>query len=584
MAVETVSVKDVNSVYVKLFFLVSDKPGTPDAHPKYITSGDKVFEDLFGYTGENLVSKLARVTNGAEGIINILNNSIGFNMLRMLMEDRLYWNVIRELVSMDARYKELKSGYKKRQKNQKKTLKKFNQYSEIASDESLDSRERSRYRIKANKMRESIEKDTKQGKKMQKEGRKIKKEYKKAIEHLQRMTGIEKVKAARSSSSKGSVSFAACRELANHFKSYGGVEYYQDDVSDIYNSDFGADIAQFIDEDGFDYEAYNLNRRKVQNYAVQLEDERRQATSRRKNEVLVVPDEDDDDEGEETGYDRLAEAIENQNQMMLKLMRMMINNQNDGSSQQVNSYSEDDEDEAPLIQYKKPPKKDYTQEEYDAIDRQAREQFMAAMNGTYSYEGPSPQQLLYGDNSEEETPKASEPKKIIQSTQDEEVENESTPEPIPQKKIQPVVEEESAPVVQEAPKKDLRNEKIIPTGDAEEVDLSDHPDWMIIDLDFSKNGMPIKPIKLTYRQADDTDEIKELIHQQMVEQRRNGTAITPKIKEYVNIIREKRMERAAYQNKKRMERYEQMYAEWAAANPELAKEKEESDKKLGIKS
>ena len=96
--------------------------------------------------------------------------------------------------------------------------------------------------------------------------------------------------------------------------------------------------------------------------------------------------------------------------------------------------------------------------------------------------------------------------------------------------------------------------------------------------------MPIKPVKLDYHQADDTDEIKELVHQQVVEQRRNGNIITPKVKEYVNAIRQKRMERAAYQNKKRMERYEKMYAEWAEANPELAKAKEESDKKLGIKS
>lgn len=568
MAAETVSIKDVNSVYVKLFFLVSDKPGDPGAHAKYIKNGDKVFEDLFGYTGENLISRLARVTNGAEGIVNILNDTIGFNMLRMLLEDRLYWNVIRELVSMDARYNELKRAYKKLQKNQKKEAKKYEQFSDIASDETLDSRERSRYRIKATKLRNSIEKDTKQGNKMNKEGRKIKKEYKKAIKHLRSMTGIEKVKAVRSSASKGSVSFAACRELAEHFKTYGGNEYYQDDLSDIYSSDFGSDIAQFIDEDGFDYEAYNLSRRKVQNRAVQLEDERRQETSRRNKEVFVMPEEDDDDE-EESGYDRLAEAINNQSEMMYKLMQMIVNNQNGGSSQKVNDT--EDEEDSSYIQYRKPPKKNYTQEEYDAIDRKAIEQFTAAMNGEYSYENSSSVKSAEPDQdegSDEET----ETKEVIQK---------ETPKP--QMKIKPAYDEDDvAPVVQEAPKKDLSHEKIIPTGDAEEVDLSDHPDWMVIDLD--RNGMPIKPVKLDYHQADDTDEIKELVHQQVVEQRRNGNIITPKVKEYVNAIRQKRMERAAYQNKKRMERYEKMYAEWAEANPELAKAKEESDKKLGIKS
>ena len=568
MAAETVSIKDVNSVYVKLFFLVSDKPGDPGAHAKYIKNGDKVFEDLFGYTGENLISRLARVTNGAEGIVGILNDTIGFNMLRMLLEDRLYWNVIRELVSMDARYNELKRAYKKLAKNQKKEAKKYEQFSDIASDETLDSRERSRYRIKATKLRNSIEKDTKQGNKMNKEGRKIKKEYKKAIKHLRSMTGIEKVKAVRSSGSKGSVSFAACRELAEHFKTYGGNEYYQDDLSDIYSSDFGADIAQFIDEDGFDYEAYNLSRRKVQNRAVQLEDERRQETSRRNKEVFVMPEEDDDDE-EESGYDRLAEAINNQSEMMYKLMQMIVNNQNGGSSQKVNDT--EDEEDSSYIQYRKPPKKNYTQEEYDAIDRKAIEQFTAAMNGEYSYENSSSVKSVEPDQdegSDEET----ETKEVVQK---------ETPKP--QMKIKPAYDEDDvAPVVQETPKKDLSHEKIIPTGDAEEVDLSDHPDWMVIDLD--RNGMPIKPMKLDYHQADDTDEIRELQHQQIVEQRRNGNIITPKVKEYVNAIRQKRMERVAYQNRKRMERYEKMYAEWAEANPELAKAKEESDKKLGIKS
>lgn len=568
MGADTVSVKDVNSVYVKLFFLVSDKPGDPGARAKYIENGDKVFEDLFGYTGEKLVSRLARVSNGANGIVNILNDTIGFNMLRMLLEDRLYWNVIRELVSMDARYNELKRAYKKLAKNQKKEAKKYEQFSDIASDETLDSRERSRYRMKANKLRNSIEKDTKQGNKMNKEGRKIKKEYKKAIKHLRSMTGIEKVKAVRSSSSKGGVSFAACRELANHFRTYGGNEYYQDDLSDIYSSDFGADIAQFIDEDGFDYEGYNLSRRKVQNRAVQLEDERRQETSRRNKEVFVMPEEDDDDE-EESGYDRLAEAINNQSEMMYKLMQMIVNNQNGGSPQKVKNA--EDEEDTSYIQYKKPPKKNYTQEEYDAIDRKAIEQFTAMMNGEYSYEN-SPSMKSDESTQDENSEKETETQEVAQK---------ETPKP--QLKIKPAYDEDDvAPVVQEASKKDLSHEKIIPTGDAEEVDLSDHPNWMVIDLD--RNGMPIKPVKLDYHQADDTDEINELVHQQIVEQRRNGNMITPKVKEYVNAIRQKRMERVAYQNKKRMERYEKMYAEWAEANPELAKAKEESDKQLGIKS
>lgn len=578
---------EVNRVYVKLFFLVSDKPGNIDGQPKYVKHADKMFEDLFGYTGENLASKIAQVTNGAVGVAEILNDTVGFRNMQLLMEDKLYWNVLRELVSMNARYQNRKRNYKKIRAKQKKKYKKYTQFMSIAEDETIDSRERSRCRAKAASLSEDIEDYNRRGKKMRKEGDRIEKEYDRALKRIRKITGIEKVKSMKSSSGKGGVSFSACRELGNMFKQYNGTEYYEDDIYGDDDSNFGAVIAQFLNEDGFDFDGYTKSRKNTERIAVASEDDRR-SNSRRKNDILVVPEVADDDEDDDSDprLDRLADAIDNQTKMM-EIMIQLLANQN---GQTVASSSQDDESLdsmiPDLVPYKKPKNVHYDQDEYDAMQRRVQAQYDAILNGTYQYPGDDA-----SDSSDEDDSEDGEPAKVVPPT--------PAPAPVkkPIKKIQPVVYEEpreevktpvekpsEVPSAQEEPKEEetqetKKPELPIPGKDAEELDLGDFPEWMSIDRDFEMAGMPIKPVEIPWMRCDMTPEIEEIYHKFALEQRRHPNS--PKAQQIHDVVRKMKVARAQEQNELRMKRYNALYAEWAEAHPDLAKQKEERDKALG---
>ena len=589
MSKNTVEVpeSEVNRVYVKVFFLVSDKPGSVEGKPKYVKHADKVFEDLFGYTGENLASKLAQVTNGAVGVAEILNDTVGFRTMQLLMEDKLYWNVLRELVSMNARYQNRKRNYKKIRAKQKKKFKKYSQFMSISEDETIDSRERSRCRAKAASLSEDIEDYNRRGKKMRKEGDKIEKEYDRALKRIRKITGIEKVKSMKSSSGKGGVSFSACRELGNMFKQYNGTEYYEDDIYGDDDSNFGALIAQYLGEDGFDYDGFNQARRNTERIAVAREDDRR--SSRRKNDIMVVHEDADDDEYDDSDprLDRLADAIDNQT----KMMEMMIQFMAKQNGQTVTSSSQDDDASLDsvipdLVPYKKPKNVHYNQDEYDAMQRRVQDQYDAILNGTYQYPGDD------SDSSDDDDSEDEEPEKVVPPIP------ESAPVKKPIKKIQPVVHDEpqeevhtqipaekpsEVPGVQNEPKDDTQESKKpelpIPGKDAEELNLGDFPEWMSIDRDFSMAGMPIKPMDIPWMRCDMTPEISELYHKFALEQRRHPNS--PKAKQIHDVVREMKVARAKEQNELRMKRYNELYAEWAEAHPDLAKQKEEQDKALG---
>lgn len=578
---------EVNRVYVKLFFLVSDKPGNIDGQPKYVKHADKMFEDLFGYTGENLASKIAQVTNGAVGVAEILNDTVGFRNMQLLMEDKLYWNVLRELVSMNARYQNRKRNYKKIRAKQKKKYKKYTQFMSIAEDETIDSRERSRCRAKAASLSEDIEDYNRRGKKMRKEGDKIEKEYDRALKRIRKITGIEKVKSMKSSSGKGGVSFSACRELGNMFKQYNGTEYYEDDIYGDDDSNFGAVIAQFLNEDGFDFDGYTKSRKNTERIAVASEDDRR-SNSRRKNDILVVPEVADDDEDDDSDprLDRLADAIDNQTKMM-EMMIQLLANQN---GQTVASSSQDDESLdnmiPDLVPYKKPKNVHYDQDEYDAMQRRVQAQYDAILNGTYQYPGDDA-----SDSSDEDDSEDGESAKVVPPT--------PAPAPVkkPIKKIQPVVYDEpqeevvtpvekpsEVPSAQEKPKEEetqetKKPELPIPGKDAEELDLGDFPGWMSIDRDFEMAGMPIRPVEIPWMRCDMTPEIEEIYHKFALEQRRHPNS--PKAQQIHDVVRKMKVARAQEQNELRMKRYNALYAEWAEAHPDLAKQKEERDKALG---
>ena len=574
---------EVNRVYVKLFFLVSDKPGNIDGQPKYVKHADKMFEDLFGYTGENLASKIAQVTNGAVGVAEILNDTVGFRTMQLLMEDKLYWNVLRELVSMNARYQNRKRNYKKIRAKQKKKYKKYTQFMSIAEDETIDSRERSRCRAKAASLSEDIEDYNRRGKKMRKEGDKIEKEYDRALKRIRKITGIEKVKSMKSSSGKGGVSFSACRELGNMFKQYNGTEYYEDDIYGDDDSNFGAVIAQFLNEDGFDFDGYTKSRRNTERIAVASEDDRR--SSRRKSEITVVPEvADDEDDDSDPRLDRLADAIDNQTKMM-EMMIQLLANQN---GQTVASSSQDDDASLgsmipDLVPYKKPKNVYYDRDEYDAMQRRVQDQYDAILNGTYQYPGDDSNSSDSEDEAEpeEETPPPAPVKKPIKKIQ-----------PVvydePKEEVKPQVEKPSevpsVPSVQEEPQEEETSESKkpelpIPGKDAEELNLGDFPEWMSIDRDFSMAGMPIKPMDIPWMRCDMTPEISELYHKFALEQRRHPNS--PKAKQIHEVVRQMKVDRAKEQNELRMQRYNELYAEWAEAHPDLAKQKEEQDKALG---
>ena len=588
MSKNTVEVpeSEVNRVYVKVFFLVSDKPGNVEGKPKYVKHADKVFEDLFGYTGENLASKLAQVTNGAVGVAEILNDTVGFRTMQLLMEDKLYWNVLRELVSMNARYQNRKRNYKKIRAKQKKKFKKYSQFMSISEDETIDSRERSRCRAKAASLSEDIEDYNRRGKKMRKEGDKIEKEYDRALKRIRKITGIEKVKSMKSSSGKGGVSFSACRELGNMFKQYNGTEYYEDDIYGDDDSNFGALIAQYLGEDGFDYDGFNQARRNTERIAVAKEDDRR--SSRRKNDIMVVHEDADDDEYDDSDprLDRLADAIDNQTKMMEMMIQFLANQK----GQTVVSSSQDDESLdsmiPDLVPYKKLKNVHYNQDEYDAMQRRVQDQYDAILNGTYQYPGDD------SDSSDDDDSEDEEPEKAVPPIP------EPAPVKKPIKKIQPVVHDEpqeevhtqipaekpsEIPSVQDEPKEDTQESKKpelpIPGKDAEELNLGDFPEWMSIDRDFSMAGMPIKPMDIPWMRCDMTPEISELYHKFALEQRRHPNS--PKAKQIHDVVREMKVARAKEQNELRMKRYNELYAEWAEAHPDLAKQKEEQDKALG---
>ena len=585
MSKNTVEVpeSEVNRVYVKVFFLVSDKPGNVEGKPKYVKYADKVFEDLFGYKGENLASKLAQVTNGAFGVADILNDTVGFRTMQMLMEDKLYWNVLRELVSMKARYHNRKTNYKKIQAKQKKKFKKYNQLMSISEDETLDSRERSRCRAKALSLSDEIENYTRRGKKMRKEGDKIEKEYDRALKRIRKITGIEKVKSMKSSSGKGGVSFSACYELGEKIKRYNGTEYYEDDIDGYDDSNFGSLIAQYLDDDGFDYNGFNQARQNTERIAVEREDDRRR--NRRNNEVRIVPEVDDDeyeDDDSDPRLDRLADAIDNQTKMM-EMMIQLLANQN-GQTVTSSSQNDDDslDDQIPeMVPYRKMNTAHYTQDEYAEMERKVQDQYNAILNGTYQYPGDadeSTDEEPDHDEKPEETqaPHVQKPIKKIQPVVYDE------PQVKPQVKINvPLTKTSEIPVVQEEAevKEEKKPEMPIPGKDAEELDLPDFPNWLMIDRDFSMAGMPIKPVEIPWMRCDMTPEIEEIYHKFALEQRRHPNS--PKAQQIHDVVREMKVARAKEQNDLRMQRYNALFKEWAEAHPDLAKQKEEQDKALG---
>ena len=113
-----------------------------------------------------------------------------------------------------------------------------------------------------------------------------------------------------------------------------------------------------------------------------------------------------------------------------------------------------------------------------------------------------------------------------------------------------------------------------------EYDTSKWPDWLVIQTDAA-TGMPIKPNQVyDIAPLEITDEVKRLRRLQAAAQRQNLN--NPKAFEYQQKVHELNKIEAARENKMLMEAYEYLYAVWEKNNPDLAKEKEENDRRLGL--
>lgn len=610
MANKSVTSKEVNSLYTKLYYLVSDNPGASNAKTIYIKEADFVFEELFGYKGEKLVSRLAYNEGGASEIIQILNHSIGFYSMQMLLEDGLYWNVLRELISMKARSNSLKSTYTKLVKKSKKANKKYEEAVMMTEDPDMPQREKTLYKKDLYKSRMSLEKYNKQGKKIIKEKDKIRKEFKKAIKRLRKITGIEKVSRAKSTTEQGGVSFAACKELGSRFTKYNGREYLRRDLG--YGSDYDdpMTVSDYLGEDGFDYNGYMNRRDSVQNVAVQLEDARRRKTRDQASAFArltgeeVDDDDDYEDDDDDSSIDRLASAVEKQNANMTAILKVLLK-----GGAVSNSVMDDKDEPKPQPRRKmqqmvdpdiKPMSMDEWMELYDqapdynstigAHRREMQEKEDAASEASSDKEDHSREEVI------PEPPKSKKVLKIVPArTEEEEIAEykrlngivdepvKDTPQPevvnkAPEQNIEadPEATEE---VVQEKPKftpvdKPAEEETYLVS------DSSKWPDWLVIQTDAA-TGMPIKPNQVyDIAPLEITDEVKKLRRFQAAAQRQNLN--NPKAFEYQQKVHELNRIEAARENKMLMEAYEYLYAAWAKNNPDLAKEKEENDRRLGL--
>ena len=615
MANKSVTSKEVNSLYTKLYYLVSDNPGASNAKTIYIKEADFVFEELFGYKGEKLVSRLAYNEGGASEIIQILNHSIGFYSMQMLLEDGLYWNVLRELISMKARSNSLKSTYTKLVKKSKKANKKYEEAVMMTEDPDMPQREKTQFKKDLYKSRMSLEKYNKQGKKIIKEKDKIRKEFKKAIKRLRKITGIEKVSRAKSTTEQGGVSFAACKELGSRFTKYNGREYLRRDLG--YGSDYDdpMTVADYLDEDGFDYNGYMNRRESVQNVAVQLEDERRRKTRDQASAFArltgeEVDDDDDYDDDDDSSIDRLATAVEKQNANMNAILKILLKG----------GVVNDSEDEDDVVEVPQPVQ---PRRNKQVINKDIRpmgiDEWMALYDQAPDYDSTigahrrelqekedAASEAEASDNKEDhsreevipEPPKQKKVLKIVPARTEEEeiarykelngivdkpvedprptVVNKAPEQTIEADEAEPEVTEE---VVQNKPKftpvdKPIEEESYL------EADTSKWPDWLVIQTDAA-TGMPIKPNQVyDIAPLEITDEVKRLRRLQAAAQRQNLN--NPKAFEYQQKVHELNKIEAARENKMLMEAYEYLYAVWEKNNPDLAKEKEENDRRLGL--
>ena len=229
--------------------LTSDKKNNPGA---YVKSADRVYKHIYGVPGEKLMTRIYN-SKGVVEFINVLNNSVGYNSFKLLVETREYSDVIRELIEMQERSRKIESNYKARMRKYKKLKKKAAKQRAIISASSTTEIQKKEASEKLRDIENTIRAYNKKFKKETKESNKIYNLYKKSLKVLRKVTGIQKVKNVKTSTS-------ACKNLIKRatdpFESMG----YDDMWNNIGMAMGGKDypnMSDYWDQNGLDVDSYN---------------------------------------------------------------------------------------------------------------------------------------------------------------------------------------------------------------------------------------------------------------------------------------------------------------------------------------
>ena len=229
--------------------LTSDKKNNPGA---YVKSADRVYKHIYGVPGEKLMTRIYN-SKGVVDFINVLNNTVGYNSFKLLVETREYSDVIRELIEMQERSRKIESNYKARMRKYKKLKKKAAKQRAIISASSTTEVQKKEASEKLRDIENTIRAYNKKFKKETKESNKIYNLYKKTLKVLRKVTGIQKVKNVKTSTS-------ACKNLIKRatdpFESMG----YDDMWNNIGMAMGGKDypnMSDYWDQNGLDVDSYN---------------------------------------------------------------------------------------------------------------------------------------------------------------------------------------------------------------------------------------------------------------------------------------------------------------------------------------
>ena len=229
--------------------LTSDKKNNPGA---YVKSADRVYKHIYGVPGEKLMTRIYN-SKGVVDFINVLNNTVGYNSFKLLVETREYSDVIRELIEMQERSRKIESNYKARMRKYKKLKKKAAKQRAIISASSTTEIQKKEASEKLRDIENTIRAYNKKFKKETKESNKIYNLYKKTLKVLRKVTGIQKVKNVKTSTS-------ACKNLIKRatdpFESMG----YDDMWNNIGMAMGGKDypnMSDYWDQNGLDVDSYN---------------------------------------------------------------------------------------------------------------------------------------------------------------------------------------------------------------------------------------------------------------------------------------------------------------------------------------